>query len=149
GRIDQERPIHQADSDCADGAEERNIGKSQRAGSGVDAEHVRIIISIGGENESDDLRLALESLGKHGPNGAVNLAAGENFALTHAPFTLDEAAGEASASVGVLAIVHGEGKEVDAFAGIGVGDGGSKNNVFAQADNCCSVRLLGELSGFK
>ena len=108
--------IDQADAHRADRAEERNVGEGQRGGSGVDAEHVGIVIGVGGEHEGDDLGLALEAFGEHRTHRPVDLAAGENFALAHAAFALDEAAGKASAGVGVFAVINGEGKEIDAFA---------------------------------
>ncbi len=121
----------------------------QRRGRSVDAEDIGIILAVGREHERDDLRLALESLGEHRTDRAIDLAAGEHFALAHAAFALDEASGETSAGVGVLAVVHGEREEVDAFAGIGVGGGGGENDVFAEANHGRSVGLLGEFSGFK
>ena len=149
GGVHDKRAVDQADAHRADRTEERNVGKRQRRGGAVDAEHVGIIVAVGREDEGDDLRLAAESLGEHGPNRAINLAAGEDFALAHAAFALDEASGETSAGIGVFAVVHSEGEEVDAFAGIGVGDGGGENNVFAEADDGRAVGLFGEFSGFK
>ena len=104
---------------------------------------VRVVFSVGGENESDDLSFALETVREHGAHGAVNLAAGENFTLAGTAFALDEAAGDASAGVGVFAIVDGQGEEIDAFAGIRVGGGGGENDVVANAHNDRTVRLFG------
>ena len=87
--------------------------------------------------------------GNSGRIGTVDLAAGENFALAGTAFALDEAAGDASAGVGVLAVIHGEGEEIDALAGIGVGGGGGQNDVVAHAHDDRAVRLLGQFSGFK
>src|ERR1035438_9990028 len=99
------------------------LKRSLLAGGAVDAQYVGIVIGVGRQDEGDDLRLTLESLGEHRADRAVDLSAGENFALTHAAFALDEAAGETSAGVGVFAVINREGKEIDAFARIGVGDG--------------------------
>ncbi len=148
-RIDHERSIHQAHAHCADGTKKRNVGNGQRRRSAVDAGDVGIVIGIGGEHERNDLRLALESVGEHRTHRAIDLAAGEHFALTHAAFALDEASGETSAGIGVLAIIHGEGKEVDAFAGVGVGGSGGENDVLTHADDGGSVGLLGQFSGFE
>ena len=71
-----------------------------------------VVIAISGEHKGDDLGLAFEALGKHRPDGPVDLAAGENFALAHAAFALDEANGKASTGVGVFAVIHGEGEEI-------------------------------------
>src|SRR5208283_1408102 len=114
GGIDHELAVELAHAYRADGAEERNIGKRKRSGCAVNSKNVRIITCIGGEYEGDDLRLAL-----------------------------DEAAGKASAGVGVFAVIHGEREKIDALAGIGVGDGGGEDDVIALAYNSGSVSLLG------
>ena len=101
-------PFDQADAHRADRAEKRNVGKRQRGRGGVDAEHIGIVIGVGGEHEGDDLGLALEAFGEHRPDRPVDLAAGEHFALAHAAFALDEAAGKTSAGVGVFAVIDGE-----------------------------------------
>ena len=147
--IHDELSVDQADAHRADGAEKRNVGKRQRARGAVDAQNVGIIIAVGRQHERNDLRLALESLGEHGTHRPVDLAAGEHFALAHAAFALDEATGETSAGVGVFAVVNGEGKEIDAFARIGIGGGGGEHNVFAEADHGSAAGLLGQLSRFK
>ena len=105
----------------------------KRGRGGVDAADVGIILGISGENEGDDLGLALKSFGEHGADRAVNLAAGEDFALAHAAFALDKAAGNASAGVGVFAVVNGEREKIDARAGLGIGGGGGENDVLANA----------------
>ena len=115
----------------------------------VDTENVGIVIAVGRQYERNHLGLALESFGEHGTYRAVDLAAGEHFALAHAAFALDEAAGETSTGVGVFAVIHREGEKVDAFARIGIGGGGGENDVLAEADDDGSVGLLGQFSGFK
>ena len=143
GGIDDELSVDLADAHRADRSEERNVGKRERGRGAVDAEHVGIVTAVGREHEGDDLRLALESLGEHGTHRAIDLAAGEHFALAHAAFALDEAAGKASAGVGVFAVIDGEGKEIDALAGIGVRGRGGEHDVIAQADYGRAVGLLG------
>ena len=147
--IHDELSIDQADAHGADGTEERNVGKGQCTRRAVDAQDIGIIIAVGRQHEGNDLRLALEALGEHRTHGPVDLATGEHFALAHAAFALDEAAGKASTGVGVFAVIDGEGKEINAFAGIGVGGGGGEHNIFAEADNSGAAGLLGQLSRFK
>ncbi len=97
----------------------------------------------------DDLGLAAEAFGEQRPDGPVDLAAGQDFALAGTPFALDEAAGNASRGVGVFAVVDGEREEVDTLAGLGIGAGGGQNDVVADAHDAGAVRLLGQFSGFK
>src|SRR5208337_2323573 len=101
-----------------------------------------------GENQGDDLGLAPKPFCKHGTYWPVNLAAGEGLALAHAAFALDKTAGDASPGVGVLAVIHGERKEIDALAGFGVGGCSGEHNVFAKAHDGRAVGLLGKFSGF-
>jgi hypothetical protein len=143
GGIDDESPADLADAHCADGPQERNVRKGERSRCSVDAENIGIIISVGREHEGDDLGLALESVGKHGTHGPVDLAAGEHFALAHAAFALDEAAGKASTGVGVFAVIHGEGEEIDALAGFGVRGRGGEHDIFSNADHGRAMSLLG------
>ena len=91
----------------------------------------------------------LKPSAKQRADGTVNLATGERFALTHAAFALDEAAGDASASVGVFAIVNGEREEIDALARVGIGSGGGEDNVVADSHHDRAVGLLGQFSSFK
>ena len=104
---------------------------------------VGIVLGIGGEHEGDDLGFAAEALRKQRPHRTVDLAAGEDFAFAGTAFALDESAGNASAGVGVFAVVDGQREEVDAFAGIGVGGGGGENDVVAHAHDHRAVRLFG------
>src|ERR1700735_5542695 len=149
GGIHHELAVHQADPHCTNGAKEGNVGKREGAGRAVDAKYIGIVIGVGGENEGNDLSLALKSLGKHRPHRPVDLAAGEHFAFTHAPFALDKAAGKTSAGIGVFAVVDGEGKEINAFTRVGVGGSGGEDDVVAHADYGCAVGLLGQFSSFK
>src|SRR5258708_30638234 len=141
--IHNELAVDQAYAHRTDRTEEWNVGKREGGGSAIDAADVRVVIGVGRQNESDDLSFALEALGKHRPDRPVNLATGENFALTHAAFALDKAAGDTSTGVGVLAVVNGKGKKVDAFARIGVSDCRGEDNVLADAHNRGAMGLLG------
>ena len=143
GGIDDEIAVHLADAHRADGAVKRNVGNAERDRRAVDAGDVGIVGRIGREHHGDDLGLAAEAFGEQRPDGPVDLAAGENFALAGPPFALDEAAGNASGGVGVFAVVDGEGEEVDALTRVGVGAGGGENNVVADAHNAGAVGLLG------
>ena len=82
-------------------------------------------------------------------NGAIDLAAGENFLFAGPAFALDEAAGNASTGVGVFAVVDGEGKEIDSLARIGRGYCGGQNDGFARGHQCGAGGLLGHAAGLK
>ncbi len=120
-----------------------NVRDSERGRCAVDAEDVRVVFGVRGEHEGDDLGLAPEAIREQGTHRAVDLAAGENLTLAGTAFALDEAAGDASAGIGVFAIVNRQGEEIDAFTGIGIGRGRGENDVIANAHHHRAVRLLG------
>jgi len=123
GGVDDELPVKQADADCPDWAVKGNVAEGQRGRCAVDGKDVRVVFGVGGEDERNDLGFTAESFGEQRTDGAIDLAAGEGFAVTHAAFALDEAAGDAATGVSVFAVVDGEREEGDANAGFGVGAG--------------------------
>ena len=129
GGIDDECAIHQSDANRADRTVERNVGDGECRGRAVDSGDVRIVLGVGREHKSNDLGFAVEAIGKQRPNRPVNHSAGENFALAGTSFALDEAAGNASAGVGVFAVVDGQGEEIDSFAGIRIRHCGGEDDV--------------------
>src|SRR5882724_7055304 len=122
-RVNDELAVDQAYADCANRTVEGDVAQREGGGCAVDGEDVGIVFRVGGEDQGNDLRLAAESFGEQRADGAIDLAAGEGFAVAHAAFALDESAGDASASIGIFAVVDGEGEERDADAGLGVGAG--------------------------
>ncbi len=149
GGVDDEFTVHTAHAHRTNGRAEGNIGQRQRSGCCIDANHVRIVFFVGGEHQRDDLCLVAEALGKQRADGTVNLAASKDFLLAGPAFTLDEAAGDAAACVGVLAVVHSEGEEIDALAGIGGGDRGGQHHSLAGRDQRGTRSLLGHAPGLK
>ena len=132
GGVDDELAIHAAHAHGANRGAEGNVRKRQRAGGGVDADHVGIVFLVGGEDQRNHLGLVAETVGEERADGAVDLAAGQHFFFAGPAFALDEAAGDASAGVSVLAVVDGEGEEVDALPRVGRGNGGGQDDGFAQ-----------------
>ena len=149
GRIDDKLAIHAAHTNGANRGAEGNVGESQGAGGGVDAHHVGVIFLVGGEDQCDDLGLVAESIGEQRADGAVDLAAGEDFLFAGTALALDEASGNASTGIGVLAVIHGEGEKVDAFPGVGRSHRGGQNNGFARGDQCGARGLLGHAPSLK
>src|SRR5208282_4991688 len=146
--IGDEASVDQADAHRAKRAQKWNIGNGQGGRSGVNAANVRIVFGVGGKHEGYNLGLAAETIGEHGTHGPVNLATGQHLAFAHAPFALDESAGNASTGIGVLAIVNREREKVDAFAGFGIGGSGGQYDVVSEAHQGRAVGLLGKFSGF-
>ena len=138
--------VNVSDADCADGTVEGDVRERERAAGAVDAEHVGIVFLVGRVDERDHLGLVAEGLREERADGAIDLARGENFFLGGAAFALDEAAGDASAGVGELAVLDGEGEKVDALFGVGRGYGCGENGVVAAGGEGRAGGLLGDAS---
>src|SRR6185437_17074001 len=110
---------------------------------------IRVVFGVGGKYEGDHLSFTTEAFLEQRPHRAVDLAAGQDFALAWAALTLDEAAGNASAGVGIFAVVNGQREEIDSLARFGIRSGGGKNDVVAHSYDHGTVGLLGQFSGFK
>ena len=87
--------------------------------------------------------------GNSGRMGRSMSAANEDFALARAAFALDEAAGNASAGVGVFAISTVSGKKSMPSRGLRIGARGSENYVVTYADNDGAVCLFRQFSRFE
>ncbi len=101
------------------------IGEGQRAGGRVDGQDIGVVLGVGGEHQGDHLGFIAEAFGEERADGAVDNAAGQDFALAGPAFALDEAAGNASAGVGVFAVINGKGEKINAFALLRGGAGGA------------------------
>ena len=119
GRVDDELVVDDADADRADRAVEGDVRERERAAGAVDAEDVGVVLLVGRVDERDDLRLVAEGLREQRADGAVDLTGGQDLLLGGAAFALDEAAGDAPAGVGELAVFNGQREEVDAFLRVG------------------------------
>src|ERR1035441_7296184 len=149
GGIDYKLTVHTADAHSANGGAEWNVRKSQSASCGIDAYHVRVVLLVRGNDQGNYLSLIAETVRKQRTDGAVDLAAGQDFFFAGTAFALDESARNASARVGVFAVVHGEGEEVNAFPGIGRRHRGCENNGFSSGDQRCAGCLLSHAAGLK
>ena len=128
---------------------EGDVRERQSAAGTVDAEHVRIIFLVGRVHERDHLGLVAKGLREERADGAIDLPRGKDLLLRGAAFALDEAARDASAGVGELAILDREGEEVDAFLGVGRGYGCGENGVVAAGGEGRARCLLGDASCFE
>ena len=149
GGINDKLAIHTTDAHSANRGAEGDVGKRQRCRGGVDADHVGIVFLVGGENQRDDLRLVAETIREERADGAIDLAAGQHFFFAGPAFTLDKATGNASTCIGVFAVIHGQGEEVDAFPGVGRCNSSCQHHGFARGYQCGARGLLGHAAGLK
>jgi hypothetical protein len=149
GGIDDELAIHAAHAHRAHRGAEGNVGESQGAAAAL-MPTTSGSFSLSAEKTSAMTWVSLRKpSGKSGRMGRSIWRQVRTSFFAGPAFALDEAAGNASAGVGVLAVIHGEGEEVDAFPGIGRGNGGGQNDGFARGHQCGARGLLGHAAGLK
>ncbi len=119
GGVDDELAADPSDANGTDRAEERDLADGERGGRGDRAEHVRVVLLVGGQDRQDDLDVVLVALWEQRPDGPVRQAGGEDRGLGGARFALDEAARDLARRVHPLLEVHREREEVQARAGLG------------------------------
>ena len=149
GGVDDKLTIHAANPHCAHCGAEGNVGESQSCRGCINADHIGVVFLVGREDQCDYLGLVAETIRKQRTNGAINLAAGEHFLFARPAFALNESAGNAATGVGVLAVIHGKGEEVDSFSGIGRSHGGGQDDGFTSGHQCGARGLLGHAAGLK
>ena len=148
GGIGHRLAVHQGHPDRPDRTRERDAGQRHRARGADHREHVRVVVGVRGDDQVDDLDLVAEALGEERTQRPVDEPAGQRLLLVGPALALEEAAGDAAARVGLLAILHGEGQEVPALESGPRGDRGGEHHGPAAADDHGPVGLLRNLTGF-
>ena len=147
--VDHELAADPADANGADRAEERDLADGERGGRGDRAEHVRVVLLVGGQDGQHDLDVVLVALREQRPDGPVRQAGGEDRGLGWARFALDEAARDLARGVHPLLEVDREREEVQARAGLGP-VGGAEHHRVAVRDGdgaACEARELARFEG--
>jgi hypothetical protein len=124
-----------ADARRADRAQEWHAGNRQRRG--------------GAEQRGDDLHVVDESFRKQRPDGTIDQTRGERLLLGGTALTLEEPAGNAARSIGLLLIVDREREEVSAGRRLFCAHGGDQYHRLAHADEHGAVGLSRELPRFE
>ena len=104
--VDDELSVHMPYAHRAEGVVEGDVGKIQRRRCADDADHVRIVVGVGGKHHGDHLRFRAKPLRKERTNGPVNQPAGDGLFFTRPAFPFDETAGDFSSRVGILPVIH-------------------------------------------
>ena len=142
-------PVDQSNPHRAHRPVEWNVAQSQRAARPVHPQHVRIVLLVRRVDERNHLRLVAEGLRKQRANRPVDLPARQDLLLARPSLALDEAAGNASARVGVLAVLHRQREEVDPLLRVGRGHSRRQNCVVSARGERGAGGLLGHPSGLK
>ena len=145
GGVGDELALDAADADCGDGAREGCVAQHQRGGGAGDGEDVGVVLTVVGDDLRDDLDFALETLGEEGAEGAVREAAGEDFSLGELTLTTLESAGDATAGVELLDVLHAEREEAGGLL-VGTNAGGDENGGLTGTDDDRAAGLFGHAS---
>ena len=135
GGVHDEFAVHVAHAGRGDGAVERDLGDGERDGRADDAEDVRLVLVVGGEDGRDDLHLVPHPLGEARAQRAVGQPRSECRLGGRSAFAAEKAAGDAADGVEALFVLDGEREEVQPFANASQHCGDEHNGV-AVAHNC-------------
>jgi hypothetical protein len=89
------------------------------------------------------------SIREERPQTAIDYPAGEDLAFGRSAFSFEEAAGDATAGIGVFTVIHREGQEVHALTLALFRARRDQNHGVAHADDGRAVGLFGDLAGFE
>ena len=126
-RVEDVLAVDEADAGGADRAEERHARQRQRRRGRHHADDVGIVLHVVGQHGDDDLGLVLEALHEQRADRPVDEARGQRLLLARAAFAFEEAAGNLAGGVGLLLIVDGQRKEIDAGPGLLLEDHGGEH----------------------
>ncbi len=150
GREEDELAVDPADPNrrkrCIEG---NRVGDHQCDRGAVHRQDVGIVVVVRRDHPADHLGLDEVAVGKQGPESAVDDAAGQSFLLRGTAFAFEEPAGDASAGVGILAIVDGQGQEVRPAAGLVGAAGGDEHHRVVETYDHRTGGLFGDLAQFE
>ena len=146
--VDDELAIDTADTHAGYGALKGNIGKGQRGARGDDAEHIRVVDAVGGEQHVVDLYVVVVALGEERTYGTVGDAGGENLFLSRTRFALEESARKTTSGVELLTVFHLEREVIDAFTGTAAAGDGREQDGVGQTNGDRAGGLVGHAAGF-
>ena len=111
--IDHKLAVHTSDASARDGAVKGNGGKAHGCRGGGDAQHVGLILSVGGNGAGQHLYLVPVSLGEERTDRAVDQTGHQRFMIAGAAdFAPEKVARNTPGGVHLFPVLHGKGKEV-------------------------------------
>ncbi len=119
GGIHHKLAVHASHAHRAHRRAKRNVGERQSRGRAIDADHIGVVFLVGGKNQRNQLRFIAKSIREERAQRPIDLATRQNLLFAGPALALDKSAGNASAGVGVLAVIHREREEIDAFPRVG------------------------------
>src|ERR1043166_9164184 len=146
--VGDELSVHAPDARGAQRAVPRNIAHHQRRARANEAENVRIVFTIGTEDDGLGLDFIVPAFGEQRTERAIRQAAGEDFFFGRTAFALEVTARELAGRGRFLAVIDGQREEILAFLGLGRSDSGDEDDGFAELNGDSTVCLFGEFPGF-
>jgi hypothetical protein len=149
GRAKHVLAIDVADARSTDRAAERNAGDGHCGGSAEHRGNIGIDFRIAGHHGADHLHFIVERVGEQRTQRTVDQTRGQDFLFRRAAFALEEAAGNATGSVGALLIIDRQREEIlTRLRILGTDHGGQHNGVF-HGHHDSTTSLAGNLGGFE
>ena len=120
--VQHDLAVHQTHLHAADGAVPRDVGHGSDQRSTDHTGDLRAAVGVQTHDGHSDAHVVAHFLGEQRAHGAVHHAAGQDGALTGAALTAHKAAGDAACGVELFLILHVQGEEIHALAGLGAHD---------------------------
>ena len=120
--VQHDLAVHQTHLHAADGAVPRDVGHGSDQRSTDHTGDLRAAVGVQTHDGHGDAHVVAHFLGEQRAHGAVHHAAGQDGALTGAALTAHKAAGDAACGVELFLILHVQGEEIHALAGLGAHD---------------------------
>jgi len=137
-----------ADAYGGDVLGERDVGNGKRGTCAAYGEHVGVEFAIDREHGRHDHDVVAEAVFEERTDRTIHLTGAQGAVLGGTSFALDVAARDLARGIHLLFKFAGQGKEIDARAGLLRGGDGGKDNVrIAVADENTAVGLLSKLAG--
>ena len=136
-------------TNCTDGAIERNATDHQGSRSSVDAEHVVRVDLIGTQDGEHDLNFVTEAIGERWAQRTVGETAGQNCCFARTTFAAEECTWNFASGIGTFFNVNGEWEKVNARTDIFGGVCSGEHNAVPNTGNNSSLALKSQFSCFK
>ena len=147
-RVSDKVAFHSADAHSPDWSGKRNIRNAQRSRCAVDCQNVRIIFTVGAEQDRDDLRVVKISLRKEWPQGSINHARSERFLFRRTAFAFEIAARKFSRRCRFFTIIDREREIILTFFDCGGRDSADQDRGVAARDDDGPVGESGDFACF-
>ena len=146
GGVQDDLAVHQTHLHAADGAVPGDLGHSGDQRSADHAGDLRAAVGVQAHDGHGDADVVAHLLREQGAHGTVHDAAGQDGALAGAALTAHEAAGDAACGVELFLVLHVQGEEIDALAGLGAHDHVAHHAGLAVADEGACVGQAAHLA---